>query len=105
MLKLQKLNEYLNVELENLKIKVIKLKARKNFDTNKKLCQYCTKEFNESENLNWSCCTHRSEWGGDMWWCCGKTKKNSPGCKFQKHVSMKEDGEDDEEIDLGKIAK
>jgi hypothetical protein len=28
-----------------------------------------------------------------MWWCCGKNKKNAPGCKFQKHLS-KEEGDD-----------
>jgi hypothetical protein len=31
-----------------------------------------------------------------MWWCCGKTKKSSHGCKYQKHIS-KEDYNDEEE--------
>ena len=22
-----------------------------------------------------------------MWWCCGKTDKNNPGCKFSKHAN------------------
>jgi hypothetical protein len=29
-----------------------------------------------------------------MWWCCGKTDKDNPGCKFSKH-ECKEDDEDD----------
>jgi len=29
-----------------------------------------------------------------MWWCCGKTGKDMPGCKFRKHES-KEDEDDD----------
>jgi hypothetical protein len=31
-----------------------------------------------------------------MWWCCGKPKITSKGCKFQKHVS-KDDIEEDED--------
>ena len=29
-----------------------------------------------------------------MWWCCGKTQKDQPGCKFRKHET-KDDNEDD----------
>jgi hypothetical protein len=29
-----------------------------------------------------------------MWWCCGKTEKESQGCKFSKH-ECKEDDEDE----------
>jgi hypothetical protein len=32
-----------------------------------------------------------------MWWCCGKTKKTSAGCKFQKHVSKEDYNDDDED--------
>ena len=32
-----------------------------------------------------------------MWWCCGKTNKEAPGCKYAKHVS-KEDEDDVEEM-------
>lgn len=31
-----------------------------------------------------------------MWWCCGKTVKDAPGCKFSKHVSK----EDEDDMDL-----
>ena len=38
---------------------------------------------------------HQSEWGGEMWWCCGKTSKDAPGCKFGKHqASQDADNED-----------
>lgn len=32
-----------------------------------------------------------------MWWCCGKNKKTSPGCKFQKHFSKDDEQESDQE--------
>jgi hypothetical protein len=66
-------------------------------DLNRKLCHKCNKEFGESDNFNWSCCTHRSEWGGTMWWCCGQTSKDAKGCKFEKHYYIKEENEEDEE--------
>lgn len=77
----KQLNQSLN-EIESLRFKVQKLKQRRNVDLNKKLCSNCNKEYNDNENFNWSCCTHRSEWSGEIWWCCGKTKANAPGCKF-----------------------
>lgn len=77
--------------IENLNMKVSKLRQRKNIDVSKKMCKNCNKEYQEGDNYNWSCCVHRSEWGGTMWWCCGKTKQNAPGCLFRKHVSKTED--------------
>jgi hypothetical protein len=47
-------------------------------------------EFSDKENFNWSCRTHSSEWGGTVWWCCGKTDFEAPGCKFSKHVAKDE---------------
>lgn len=44
---------------------------------NSKYCKNCLREYTESENLNWSCRIHRGEWGGDLWWCCGKTNRNA----------------------------
>ena len=29
-----------------------------------------------------------------MWWCCGKTTKEAPGCKFSKHFSKEDEDED-----------
>lgn len=56
----------------------------------------CGKEYKETENFKWKCCTHWSEFGGELWWCCGKRGYNQPGCKLQKHVSADDEGEDDE---------
>jgi len=73
-------------ERDKLKKNVTKLLARKGkFDQGLKQCKNCGKEFNEKENFNWSCRVHQSEWGGEMWWCCGKRGKDQPGCKFMKH--------------------
>lgn len=33
-----------------------------------------------------------------MWWCCGKEKLNSPGCKFAKHMT-RDDENDNEDGD------
>ena len=41
----------------------------------------------------------KSEYGEHMWWCCGKTSKEAPGCKYSKHIS-KEDEEDQEGLEL-----
>lgn len=65
-------------------------------DFNKLMCKICNKEYSELNNFNWSCCTHRSEWGGSMWWCCGKQKVSAKGCKYQKH-SICGDRDDEEE--------
>jgi hypothetical protein len=37
-----------------------------------------------------------------MWWCCGKSDKNAPGCKFSKHEIVIED---DNEKQFGLEAK
>ncbi|CAD7964134.1 unnamed protein product [Amoebophrya sp. A25] len=63
-----------------------------------KTCKNCNKDYMENENFNWSCRTHQSEFGGEMWWCCGKIGKEAIGCKFSKHES-KDDEEDLDEQD------
>ena len=50
-----------------------------------KTCKLCGTDYLESENFNWSCRTHKSEYSGEIWWCCGKTNKDAQGCKFEKH--------------------
>jgi len=64
------------------------------------VCKNCGKEYNEDANFNWSCRTHHSTFSGEMWWCCGKTKKEAPGCKYSKHKERREN-EDDELDPLG----
>jgi len=76
---------------------VLKLRSRKQrIDSRQKVCRNCQHEYFEHANFNWSCRIHRSEYGGEMWWCCGKSAPDAPGCKFGKHL-MKDDDEDDEQ--------
>jgi len=78
-----------------MKARIVKLQNRKGkFDSGMKACRKCNKEYNEKENFNWSCRTHYSDWGGEMWWCCGKPGRDLPGCKFGKH-EHKDDDEDE----------
>ena len=42
-------------------------------------CKNCGKEFADADNFNWSCRFHRGEWGGVIWWCCGKGHKEAKG--------------------------
>jgi len=84
-------------EKEKMKKNIVRLLARKGkFDNTQKVCKNCQKEFIEKENFNWSCRVHQSEWGGEMWWCCGKRGREQPGCKFNKHET-KADNEENEE--------
>ena len=85
------------LEIDLLKKRIERLKVRK-VKLNQKICKFCNQEFVENENYNWSCRTHQSDYGGEMWWCCGQKSKDAPGCKFNKHVN-KEDEEQDQ-IDL-----
>jgi len=45
-----------------------------------------------------------------MWWCCGKPKKEAPGCKYGKHVSNEDEddfegGQDKDEKEKNKSKK
>ena len=62
-----------------------------------KICKNCKKDFKDADNFNWSCRVHQSQWSGEMWWCCGKTSVNAPGCKFGKHKAGRDGESDDEE--------
>lgn len=98
----EKVNKMMIEERDRLKNRVAKLLQRKGkHDSSIKSCKNCAKEFGEADNFNWSCRTHQSEWGGELWWCCGKTTKDAPGCKFRKHETKDEesDEEDKEERD------
>ena len=66
------------------------------------MCNNCKKDFKDTENFNWSCRVHQSQWSGEMWWCCGKSSKDAPGCKFSKHEHIKDD-EDGEEQKLDQM--
>ena len=64
-----------------------------------KICKTCGKDYNEKDNLKWSCRQHMSQFSGEMWWCCGKKGQDAPGCKFSRHEERKDDEEDE---DIGK---
>jgi chromosome segregation ATPase len=91
-----------------LKIKQFRLKRKQYGETEVKVCRWCQKEYYEAENYNWSCRTHTSEFGEQMYWCCGKTSKEAPGCQTRKHESKEDDDEietkDKEENDRLKAA-
>lgn len=80
------------------------IKKKGNFQSSIKTCKNCGNDYTEKENFNWSCRVHQSDWGGEMWWCCGKRGKDQPGCKFNKHES-KDDESDSELNSFGKKDK
>jgi hypothetical protein len=94
---LEKERKNLVAEREKMKerIKKLKLKKGKN-DVEQKVCKNCSKDYIEKENFNWSCRTHRSEFSGEIWWCCGKETLDQPGCKYSKHESKEEEDDEDE---------
>jgi len=94
--KLEKKYKDLGDEHDKLrqKLKHIRLKRKQYGEGEEKLCRKCQKTFMDSENFNWSCRTHKAEFSGEMWWCCGRGK-DAPGCQVSKHQSKDED-EDNE---------
>ena len=95
ILNLQKSCKQLAIEKEKSKARITKLIQRKGkFDSGLKTCKNCSKEYNEKENFNWSCRQHQSDYGGEMWWCCGQTGKDQLGCKRSKHESKDEEDDD-----------
>lgn len=97
---------------EKLKSKLKKVQKGGFVDKDQKICKNCGQEYKESENYNWSCRRHTSDWGGTMWWCCGQGSKNALGCKFSKHFSndvldddVFEDPQEKEERELMRQAK
>ena len=80
-----------------MKQRIVKLKNRKGrVDMGIKICKVCGKDYNEKDNLNWSCRQHVSQYSGEMWWCCGKRGADAPGCKFSRHEERKDDEEEEE---------
>jgi hypothetical protein len=88
---MQKNYKNMKLEIEKLQQRLIKMRRTRNININQKICKNCQKEYLESENFNWSCITHKAEFGGKMWWCWGKTSKDAQGCVFKKHESKEEE--------------
>ena len=82
-------NQRLRKKMKNSRLK------RKATDNSDLICKTCQKMYNEMENFNWSCRTHFGDFGGEMWWCCGKAGRDAPGCKVTKHVSKEDEDEED----------
>jgi hypothetical protein len=103
--KLEKRLKDLSDEYMKLRQKMKQYKFSSADKAEEKICKLCSKIFYENENFNWSCRIHPSEWSGEIYWCCGKTVKDSPGCRTAKHVSKEEDEDlpNDEEKDKLKV--
>lgn len=70
-----------------------------------KTCKNCGADYLESENFNWSCRTHKSDYSGEMYWCCGKLKQDAPGCKFEKHQARTDADDEDMLADNNKVGQ
>eukprot|EP00359_Climacostomum_virens_P003799 CAMPEP_0204917324 /NCGR_PEP_ID=MMETSP1397-20131031/14919_1 /ASSEMBLY_ACC=CAM_ASM_000891 /TAXON_ID=49980 /ORGANISM="Climacostomum Climacostomum virens, Strain Stock W-24" /LENGTH=607 /DNA_ID=CAMNT_0052090117 /DNA_START=269 /DNA_END=2092 /DNA_ORIENTATION=- len=98
--------ESLTQEHSRLRTKVKHYRlTRRETRMEEKLCKSCHKVYFESDNFNWSCSTHSSEFSGELWWCCGRVNKDAPGCRKAKHVSKDEDEEDEEKTNKVFLAK
>jgi hypothetical protein len=84
----------LNVEYKLLLKRMRSMKKRAAYSqAEEKHCKNCAKLFIETENYNWSCRNHISTYSGEIWWCCGKTNKDAPGCKVSKHECKDDDAD------------
>ena len=65
-------------------------------------CVNCKKDYNENQNFNWKCRTHRGEYSeqDDLWWCCPKKGVETLGCRTSKHMPEVDKGSDDDHADL-----
>ncbi|TNV87212.1 hypothetical protein FGO68_gene4183 [Halteria grandinella] len=72
-------------EVMGLRKRIDKLKFMNIKVFNQKICRNCQQEYNDTENYNWSCRTHPGEFGGVIWWCCGRKNKDDAGCRFGAH--------------------
>ena len=104
--KLEKKLKDLNEEYMKLRQRMKQNKFISADKVDEKICKLCAKIYFENENYNWSCRIHHSEWSGEIYFCCGKTVKDSPGCRTAKHVSKEEDEDlpDDVEKDRFRAA-
>lgn len=57
--KSDKVVKVLQNERDKMRQRIQKLKNRRNYNINQKICKLCGKEYLEKENFNWSCRTHR----------------------------------------------
>lgn len=93
--KAEKRNKDLADEYEKLRLKLkqFRLKRKQYGEQEEKVCRHCQRMYIESENYNWSCRTHASEYGSEMYWCCGRVGRDAPGCRTSKHECKDEEEE------------
>lgn len=74
-------------EYEKLRTRMHQYRARRRQfgEVEEKMCRLCQRVYIERENFQWSCKIHTGEFGAEMWWCCGKSGRDAPGCKAGKH--------------------
>lgn len=89
-LDLEKMHSDVSEELQKLRKKVKSRVANGSNMDQEKFCSKCQKTYFERENFNWSCKTHHGNMHENVYWCCGKTGKESGGCVISKHISKEE---------------
>lgn len=84
----------LTEEYEKLRARMhqYRLRRRQFGEVEEKMCKLCQRVYTEAENFQWSCKVHTGEFGAEVWWCCGKTSREAPGCKSGRHEA-KDEGE------------
>ncbi|CAG9333878.1 unnamed protein product [Blepharisma stoltei] len=80
-------------QFDRMRDKISTFKVNRNGDIEEKVCKNCKKFFLESENFNWSCQTHSSQYSGQMWWCCGRKGELAKGCRTSKHIAKNDEEE------------
>lgn len=80
-----------SLEYEGMQGKLREAQAKQQLTKRELLCKLCNKAYYESENYNWSCSVHISQWSGAVYWCCGATNKDSIGCQKSKHEERKDE--------------
>ncbi|OMJ65295.1 hypothetical protein SteCoe_38564 [Stentor coeruleus] len=93
-----------SLEYEGMQEKLREAQAKQQSIKRELLCKLCNKVYYETENYNWSCSVHISQWSGAVYWCCGATNKDSIGCQKRRHEERK-DEETEESLIFGFLSK
>ena len=76
------------------RVRQFKQKRKAHGEEEERICKNCQRVYEDSENYNWSCRTHQSDFSGEIWWCCGKAGREAVGCRVTRHESREdEDGD------------
>lgn len=86
------------VEHDKFRVKMKHL-SKQNGNAETLMCRNCQKLYVDSDNFNWSCRVHLSEFNGEMWWCCGKSGITAPGCKAGKHLPKNDEYDEERTVE------